>query len=108
MKRAVLFFLSLILIFPGSLRAVEVAPYYSFEFSEGLGFPSQESFFFSGNLTNDLGLILRLNPRHSLLGLYELKYIGPGLEREEGREFSERAMDHIFFIQEQYLSLIHI
>ncbi len=84
-----------------------IAPYYSFQFSEGMAFPAISSgsvssdWFFASNLVNDAGFILKPSERYSLMVFYELKYTGPGLERQEGRVFSEKTIDHIMFGQLQ-------
>ncbi len=85
-----------------------VAPYYSFQFSEGLAIPSISTdsvsgeWFFASNLVNDIGLIIKPSERQTLLVFYELKYSGPGIERQEGRVFAERTMDHIIFGQYRF------
>jgi hypothetical protein len=54
------------------------------------------------NLANDIGVMVQLSPAHRLVGFYELKYTGPGLRREEGEKFTDRAMDHILILRHHY------
>lgn len=106
MKKVLLLFV-LISSFIGICRAEEeptFVPFYSFNFSEGGNVPSIEdsSFFMSMDLVNDLGFIAKPFEEHTIMGLYELKYNGPGFKRQEGHEFMERSIDHILFLQDSW------
>lgn len=81
----------------------KVAPYYSMQFAEGAFVPNTGEWNFSINLLNDLGVIVKpADSRHSFVGFYELKYDGPGLRRQEGEKFTDRAMDHIGIIRHTF------
>ncbi|MFC2062159.1 hypothetical protein ACFLUV_06575 [Elusimicrobiota bacterium] len=75
---------------------VDFAPYYNYQFAEGVSISPSGDLGFLVNLSNDIGLILKPFKGHSLISFYSVKYQGPGLKRQEGREFSERYLDHIF------------
>jgi len=75
-------------------------PFYSLNFNEGANiFSTGQNTIFSTNLSQDLGVMLKLSNTNSLLALYEIKYTGPGIRRQEGRTFIDRYMDHIFFVE---------
>ena len=82
--------------------AVKVAPYYSLQLAEGVFVPSVGDWNFSINLLNDLGVMIKPEGKHSFVGFYELKYTGPGLKREEGEKFTDRATDHLVVVRDNY------
>ena len=82
-----------------------MSPYYSFSLNQGAGLPSKSDFFFTTTLNSDIGLIGRISDYHRLLGFYGMRYTGPGLQRQEGRTFLERTMDHLFVVQHQWTLL---
>ncbi len=75
------------------------APYYHFELTEGLSIPSRGSMNFDLNLLNDVGVLVKVNPEHSVLAFYEIKYTGPGIKRQEGEQFTDRTLDHMFIVR---------
>ncbi|MFA5859395.1 MAG: hypothetical protein WC955_10055 [Elusimicrobiota bacterium] len=79
-------------------------PYYSLSFAEGSYYVAKGpgSVIINNSLTNDLGLIMRLFNSHTLLFFYQLKYTGPGVKKQEGKDFQEKAMDHFLFAQYQF------
>ncbi|MBU2614931.1 MAG: hypothetical protein KKG87_05180 [Elusimicrobia bacterium] len=85
------------------LRAASVAPYYDFQFTQGAAIPSRGSSEFSLNLVNDVGLLAKIHPRHTLVGFYEIKYVGPGLRQEEGESFSDRYMDYLLVVRHNWV-----
>lgn len=87
------------------LTAVSFVPYYDFQFSQGVTIPSRGDWSFSISLINDIGLITKLHQKHALIGFYELKYLGPGLKRQEGERFTDRYMDNIFVLRHQWYYL---
>lgn len=93
-------FLIIILLFTSSYYSpifseVKFAPYYNLQINEGVSFPSRGNWIFDLNLANDFGLIAKINPEHSLIGFYQIKYSGPGIKRQEGEQFTDRTMDHL-------------
>lgn len=84
------------------LYAVPVVPYYEFQFTQGASIPSQGDWYFTTNLINDIGVITKLR-NHSIIGLYELKYLGPGLKRQEGESFIDRYLNYVFVLQYNWL-----
>ncbi|PKN00862.1 MAG: hypothetical protein CVU77_08190 [Elusimicrobia bacterium HGW-Elusimicrobia-1] len=79
-----------------SFAAPKFAPYYNLQLTEGISLPSRGDLIFDLNLVNDLGVLARINPEHSVLGFYQIKYTGPGIKRQEGEQFTDRTMDHMF------------
>ncbi|MFH1414670.1 MAG: hypothetical protein ABIH89_01120 [Elusimicrobiota bacterium] len=75
---------------------MKLAPYYNYKFIEGVSVSPTGDFGFLVNLSNDIGLIVQPVEKHTFIGFYSLKYQGPGLKEQEGREFSERYLDHMF------------
>jgi hypothetical protein len=94
--------LLLISLTGAAFSSVKVAPYYSLTISEGVSVPSKNEWSFSLNLNNDLGVIVQPWADHKFIGLYELKYTGPGFRKEEGQNFTDRTMDHIFVFRHCY------
>ena len=108
MKRTRICKLSLIALFAAGiavlpLRAeVKYSPYYSLQIAEGAAVPSKGDWAFALNLASDLGIIVQPSEDHKFIGFYELKYNGPGLRRQEGEKFTDRAMDHILIFRHHY------
>jgi len=74
-------------------------PYYAFNLSEGVYIPSVGKWGISTNLSNDIGFIIKPSKKHTALIFYELKYVGPGLKRQEGEKFEQRNMGHLLMGQ---------
>ncbi|MDA3792969.1 MAG: hypothetical protein PF545_04875 [Elusimicrobia bacterium] len=85
-----------LLVLLAPLSSAQLVPYYNYQFTEGVSASPEGDLGFIINLSNDIGTIFKPLPAHTFIGFYSLKYQGPGLKRQEGREFSERYMDHIF------------
>ncbi|MEA3506191.1 MAG: hypothetical protein U9R36_01655 [Elusimicrobiota bacterium] len=85
-----------LLLFTAGYCAAQVVPYYNYQFTEGVSVSPEGKFGFLVNLSNEMGAIFRPMPEHTFIGFYSLKYQGPGLKRQEGREFSERYLNHVF------------
>lgn len=81
---------------------IKWAPYYAFNLSEGVYIPSVGKWGITTNLTNDLGFIVKPSQKHSILLFYELKYLGPGLKRQEGEKFEQRNMGHLLMAQHSF------
>lgn len=77
-----------------AVEASSLTPFYEFELVESFSIPSLGNFFFGSNIGTTLGARYVLSPEHSLFGVYNLAYVGPGLRSEESREFADRTMDH--------------
>src|SRR3989339_1580425 len=85
------------------LAEIKVAPYYSLQFIEGAFIPNIGEWNFSINLLSDLGVIVKpQGSKHSFVGFYELKYMGPGLRSQEGEKFTDRAMDHMLVLRHTF------
>ncbi len=85
------------------LTAVSIAPYYDFQFTEGVSIPSKGGdITFTINLLNDIGLIVKAHEKHSTIGFFELKYLGPGLKKEEGERFTDRYLDYIYLLRHNW------
>ena len=82
----------------------KIVPYYSFNTTEGVVVPNKGNTMVGLNLTNDIGLLFSPSndSNQRLLGFYELKYVGPGLHKDEGEQFSDRWMDHIGLLRYSY------
>jgi len=85
-------------------QGVRFAPYYNFQLTEGLSMPSRGNMNFDLNLLNDIGLLARIDEAHSILGFYEIKYTGPGIKRQEGEQFTDRTLDHMFVLRHTWNS----
>ncbi len=97
MKNKLIILISIALFVSGTaLAQIEFAPYYNYRFAEGISVSPEGDMGFLINLSNDIGMIIKPFPNHSFIGFYSLKYQGPGLKRQEGRDFSERYLDHLF------------
>lgn len=83
------------LILFGALPDWRIAPYYNFSLDQGVSLPSVGDWDYTINLTNDVGLIVKPTVKDSVVGFYEIKYVGPGLRTQEGEKFSDRYMDHL-------------
>lgn len=97
--------LAAVLFLPAVVLAEEspaVAPYYALDIRQGATVVSKGDWMYTLNLVNDLGLAVRLGSGHRLLGFYELRYDGPGMNRTEGEPFTNRTMDHIFAIRDHW------
>jgi hypothetical protein len=81
---------------------IPVEPYYSFNWTEAVTFPSVGDWFVGANFATSLGGKYVINPEHALLGMYDLQYKGPGLKTQEGREFAERSMDHNLMLEHHW------
>ena len=79
-----------------SASAVEIAPYYNYQLSQGLSVSPDGDLGFLLNLSNDIGTIVQPMQDHRFIGYYSIRYQGPGLKRQEGRRFRERYINHIF------------
>ena len=82
----------------------KLVPYYSLNVGEGIAVPNKGEYLFGLNLTNDIGLLFSPTKEsdHRILAFYELKYVGPGLHKQEGEKFSDRWMDHISMLRYNY------
>lgn len=85
-----------------SLLSQTWAPYYSFSLTEGVYIPSSGRWGVTTILCSDIGTIVKPLENHSGMLLYELKYTGPGLKRQEGEKFEQRNMAHIFVVQHNF------
>lgn len=83
------------------ISEVKLAPYYNLQITQGASVPSRGRWSFDLNLSNDFGLIAKLN-KHSLMGFYQLKYVGPGIKRQEGEQFTDRNMDHLIVFRHHW------
>jgi len=90
-----LLFTFCLLPFTNLYAEMKLAPYYSLQLTEGAFVPSIGGWNFSMDVLTDLGVIAKPSESHSIVGFYELKYVGPGLKRQEGEKFTDRAMDHL-------------
>jgi hypothetical protein len=101
-----IFLITLVLVFvfqSANCRAESrFAPYYSIDVSEGASIPSNTDWLFSLNLTNDMGLVYQPTEQMKYIGFYELKYTGPGFRQEEGQQFSDSNIDHVFVLKNNY------
>lgn len=97
-KKKIIGIFGLILVVGFSMASaqIELAPYYNYSFVEGVSVSPEGDTGFLVSLSNDIGTIVRPFDNHSFIGYYSLKYQGPGLKKQEGREFSERYLDHLF------------
>ncbi len=80
----------------GTLTAMDIVPYYNYQFSQGASVSPEGDLGFLLNLSNDIGTIVKPLDNHSFIGYYSLNYQGPGLKVQEGREFRERYLNHNF------------
>ncbi|OGS20005.1 MAG: hypothetical protein A2252_01790 [Elusimicrobia bacterium RIFOXYA2_FULL_39_19] len=92
------------------LHAVQFAPYYDFKLTQGVSVPSRGTPEFTLCLANDLGFIARVHPKHSIVAFYELKYIGPSINRDgssirslEGSSFTDRYIDYLFIVRHSWV-----
>lgn len=85
-----------------SFAELKIAPYYSLQLTEGAFVPNKGEWNFAMDVITDIGLIAKPSENHSLVGFYELKYLGPGLKRQEGEKFTDRSMDHIGVLRYKY------
>jgi hypothetical protein len=104
MKKSFLYGLILLVLACTSTVSAEIefAPYYNYSFVEGASMSPAGDLGFLVALSNDIGVIVKPLERHSFIGFYSIKYQGPGLKRQEGREFSERYLDHLFVVRHHY------
>jgi len=85
------------------LTAFNLAPYYDFQFTEGVSIPSKGGDpTFTINLLNDIGLIVKSHEKHSTIGFFELKYLGPGLKTQEGERFTDRYLDYLYLLRHNW------
>lgn len=96
MKRICILLLTLLSVMASLEAKAKVAPYYSLQMTEGASFPNITDWLFSSTLTGDMGVMVQPGSNHRFIGFYELRYQGPGLQREEGQQFTDRSMDHVF------------
>ncbi len=90
---SVLFVCFLIVLQTGAL---ELAPYYNYQLGQGVSVSPDGDWGFMANLSNEIGVIARPIDDHSIMGYYSLSYQGPGLKQQEGRDFRERYLNHVF------------
>ncbi len=95
MKKTATLIITLVLSV-SAVSAVEIAPYYSYNLTQGASVSPEGNMGFLLNLSNDIGTIVRPMDDHSFIGFYSVRYQGPGLKKQEGRRFRERYMNHIF------------
>jgi hypothetical protein len=89
--------IALFLLVSGLVNArMQFVPYYNYQFIEGVSVSPEGDTGFTVSLSNDIGAIFKPINAHSFIGFYSLKYQGPGLKKQEGQEFSERFLDHLF------------
>ncbi len=104
MKRTDIFVIALIILsqaVPAAAR-VKLAPYYSIEIGQGVALPSKGEWMYPLNLVNDIGLMVQPYDKHKFMGLYELRYNGPGFRKQEGEKFTDRTMSHLLVLRHQY------
>lgn len=100
--RKIYFVIIMILMCACGYAETKIAPYYSLQLTDGITIPDKGDWMFSINIVNDIGLLYQPVKNHKILGLYEIKYTGPGLRKEEGEKFTDRLMDHIFVLRHHY------
>lgn len=74
-------------------------PYFNMNLAESLYIPSQGEFFSGGAINTQVGLLARMAQRHNLFGLYNFRYLGPAFQPQDGKQFSERSLDHAFNLE---------
>src|SRR3989339_393616 len=74
-------------------------PYFNMSLSEGVYVPSKGDFFSGGGIDTQVGLLAKTAPKHSFLGLYGLRYAGPGFQPQDSRQFQERSLAHSFNLE---------
>ncbi len=92
----------ILLLAAGSSAEFKLAPYYSLQLTEGAFVPNISEWNFSMDAVSDIGVIAKPSDVSSMVAFYELKYTGPGLKREEGEKFTDRAMDHLGMFRYSY------
>lgn len=102
MKRISLSIIAVFLVYSAASGAVKFVPYYSLDVLEGVSVPSVGDWALSLNMVNDVGLMAKIDDENKLVGFYELKYTGPGFRKEEGEQFTDRTMDHVFVLRDQH------
>lgn len=85
-----------VLSYSGVLEALEVVPYYNYQFTQGVSVSPEGNTGYMLNLSNDIGTIIKPFDNHAFIAFYGLNYQGPGLKEQEGRAFRERYMNHMF------------
>ena len=99
---ASLAFLLIALFAASSSADLKLAPYYSLQLTEGAFVPNIGEWNFSMDAVSDIGVIAKPSDASSMVAFYELKYLGPGLKREEGEKFTDRTMDHLGMFRYTY------
>ncbi len=89
----------------GGSSESKAEPYYSFGWTEGFTLPSVGDWFVGSTFGTGIGAKYTINPEHAILGMYDLQYRGPGLKSQEGREFSERTIDHNFLLEHKWTAM---
>lgn len=89
------------LAFPATAQS-KFTPYYQFRFGEGMSVPSKGDFFANQELATKVGTLWNATDRIKVFGLYDLTYEGPGLMRQEGRLFTERAIRHSMLLEPSF------
>ncbi len=95
-KKTVILILFFCLCLALPAASLELAPYYNYQLGQGVSLSPDGDWGFLANLSNEIGVIARPIDDHSVIGYYSLSYQGPGLKHQEGREFRERYLNHIF------------
>jgi hypothetical protein len=94
--RKIIILTAVLMAFSVNAWTADFAPYYNYQFTEGVSVSPEGQAGFLVNLSNDIGAIFKPVKSQSFIAFYSLKYQGPGLKQQEGQEFSERYLDHIF------------
>lgn len=102
MKRILILLLAMFTALACLEAKSKVAPYYALQMTEGASFPNIGDWLFSSTLTGDMGVMVQPGENHRFIGLYELRYSGPGLQRQEGQQFTDRSMDHVFVLRHHF------
>ena len=71
-------------------------PYFNMSLAESLYVPSEGDFFSGGMINTQVGLLSKVAKNHNIFGLYNFKYLGPAFQPQDGKQFTERSLDHSF------------
>ena len=94
--KKVLLTLSAVFLISLTGASAELVPYYNYLLTQGVSVSPEGDLGFLITLSNDIGTIYKPLDNHTFIGYYSLMYQGPGLKRQEGREFRERYLNHVF------------
>ena len=94
--KKIIVFLIIAVITTIKVSALELAPYYNYQLGQGVSVSPEGDLGFLVNLSKDIGAIASPWENQSIMGYYSMQYQGPGLKQQEGREFRERYLNHVF------------